>query len=294
MTRAEARTRGLGVLATLRRTRVTGGRRSPSTWTGTRRAEGNTDAVGQLGRRAPPADPTCSGGSVIRSSRKNDSRRGERVARPRMSSSKLALREQAREGQRRLLFIVPWAALGGADRFNLDLDRATVKRRMGDNRRHDAARRPSMDAGVQCTHARCVRVLALPEAFGLSAFPRLRHSLATARRHAHIQLVFAYKALAYLRRAAGDVPIVDFCHMEQEEWLNGGYPRLSVEGRELIDLHVTSSQHLKDWEVRRGVDPERVEVCYTNVQPRATRASASRRAPSCVAVGRSAFPETCR
>lgn len=170
---------------------------------------------------------------------------------------------------RRLLFIVPWAALGGADTFNLDL--------IAQLRRKDWE--ITVVTTLHGSHALLPRYTSLtPDVFACSHFlwpsdyPRFFDYIIRSRQPDAILIsnsVFAYKALAYLRRAAGDIPIVDFCHMEQEEWLNGGYPRLSAEGREFIDLHVTSSLHLKDWEVRRGVDPERVKVCYTNVQPRA-------------------------
>jgi glycosyltransferase involved in cell wall biosynthesis/GT2 family glycosyltransferase len=169
---------------------------------------------------------------------------------------------------RRLLFVVPWAAMGGADTFNLDL--------IAHLRRKDWE--ITVVTTLHGSHALLPRYTSLtPDVFACSHFlkpsdyPRFLDYVIRSRQPDAILIsnsVFAYKALAHLRRAAGDVPIVDFCHME-EEWLNGGYPRLSVDGREFIDLHVTSSQHLKDWEVHRGADPERVEVCYTNVQPRA-------------------------
>ena len=187
--------------------------------------------------------------------------------------------------KRRLLFIVPWTALGGADRFNLDLVAQLVKRGW----------ELTVVTTLHGDHQWMPEFGALtPDVFACSHFlkpsdyPRFLDYVIRSRQPDAVLIsnsVFAYKALAHLRRAAGDVPIVDFCHMEQEEWLNGGYPKLSVEGRELIDLHVTSSQHLKDWEVRRGVAPERVEVCYTNVEPRPPAPRLPRRAPSCVAVG---------
>ena len=171
--------------------------------------------------------------------------------------------------KRRLLFIVPWTALGGADRFNLDLVAQLVRREW----------EITVITTLHGDHQWMPEFSALtPDVFACSHFlepsdyPRFFDYVIRSRQPDAILIsnsVFAYKALAYLRRAAGAVPILDFCHMEQEDWLNGGYPRLSVEGREFIDLHITSSQHLKDWEVRRGADSERVEVCYTNVQPHA-------------------------
>jgi glycosyltransferase involved in cell wall biosynthesis len=178
--------------------------------------------------------------------------------------------------KRRLVFIVPWTALGGADKFNLDLIAQLTKREW----------EITVVTTLHGDHQWMPEFSAMtPDVFACSHFlkpsdyPRFLDYVIRSRQPDVILIsnsVFAYKALAHLRRAAGDVPIVDFCHMEQEEWLNGGYPRLSVDVREFVDLHVTSSRHLMDWEVRSGVDPERVEVCYTNVQPRAAASGMSR------------------
>ena len=55
--------------------------------------------------------------------------------------------------------------------------------------------------------------------------------------------------------------------MEEESWKRGGYPRMSIERQELLDLHIVSSDHLRNWMVERGAEPERIRVCYTNIDP---------------------------
>jgi len=74
-----------------------------------------------------------------------------------------------------------------------------------------------------------------------------------------------YHLLPYLRAHFPNVTFLDFCHIEEEHWGNGGYPRIAVEYQELLDLNIVSSNYLKGWMVERGADPQRIGVCYTNI-----------------------------
>ena len=169
---------------------------------------------------------------------------------------------------RRLLLIQPWAAVGGADKFNLDLI-AQLRSRSWET---------TIVTTLDGDHSWLPQYTRLtPDVFALSHFLRpedyprfLRYIIRSRQPDAvvisHSQ--FAYEALAYLRRVAGETPIVDYCHIADEGWLDGGYPRMSVDRREFLDLHIASSKALRDWMVVRGCDPERVEVCYTNIDAR--------------------------
>ena len=74
-----------------------------------------------------------------------------------------------------------------------------------------------------------------------------------------------YELLPYLRAHAPDVTYVDYCHIEEESWKGGGYPRMSVDSQELLDLNIVSSRHLAEWMKLRGADADRIRVCHTNV-----------------------------
>ena len=169
---------------------------------------------------------------------------------------------------RRLLLIQPWAAVGGADKFNLDLI-AQLRSRSWET---------TIVTTLDGDHSWLPRYTRLtPDVFALSHFlrpqdyPRFLRYIIRSRRPDAVLIshsLFGYEALAYLRRAAGEIPIVDYCHIADEGWLDGGYPRMSVDRRELLDLQITSSEALKDWMVMRGCDPARIEVCYTSIDPR--------------------------
>jgi glycosyltransferase involved in cell wall biosynthesis len=166
---------------------------------------------------------------------------------------------------RRLLFIVPWVTTGGADKFNLDLV-AQLKAREWE------VTVVTTLPGASAWAPRFLRltpdVFILPHLLQPSEYPRFFQDAVGSRRPDVILIsnsVFAYHALPYLRRLALGIPIVDFCHSVHPYWLNGGYPRLSVERTSALDLHIVSSEHLRCWMVKRGVDRARIEVCYTNV-----------------------------
>src|SRR5581483_10892455 len=59
----------------------------------------------------------------------------------------------------------------------------------------------------------------------------------------------------------------DYLHMEEDYWKNGGYPGMSLRAGNQLDRRVVSSNYLQQWMVVRGADPERIQVCYTNIDP---------------------------
>jgi glycosyltransferase involved in cell wall biosynthesis len=169
------------------------------------------------------------------------------------------------KSKRRLLLLLSWITTGGADKFTLDFVSHLVAREWevtvvttlpGDNAWAPRLLRLTPD------------VFILPHLLQPGEYPRfLRYAVESRRPDAILihNSVFAYRALPYLRRLARGIPIVDFCHSVHPYWLNGGYPRLSLERAGAIDLHIASSEHVRCWMVERGVDRARTEVCYTNV-----------------------------
>ena len=167
----------------------------------------------------------------------------------------------------RLVMIVPWMAMGGADKFNLDLLEQFTQRGWevsiattlsGDNPWLPIFARSTPDLFILQNFLRRVD------------YPRFLRSLICSRQ-ADVVLVsqseLGYQLLPYLRAYCPQVACVDYCHMEEAYWKNGGYPRLAVEYQELLDLNVVSSVHLKNWMEQRGAQADRIRVCYTNIDP---------------------------
>ncbi|MCS6924965.1 MAG: glycosyltransferase [Candidatus Binatia bacterium] len=167
--------------------------------------------------------------------------------------------------QRRLLLLVPWLACGGADKFNLDVLRqlrqrewevSVVATKQGDMRWLPQFARYTPD------------VFILPHFLRLVDYPRFLRYVIQSRQIDAVLISnseLSYLLLPYLRAYCPHVAFLDYCHMEEEYWKSGGYPRMAVEYQELLDLNVVSSAHLKAWMVARGAQPDRIQVCFTNI-----------------------------
>jgi glycosyltransferase involved in cell wall biosynthesis len=166
---------------------------------------------------------------------------------------------------KRILLILPWMAMGGADKFNLDLMDQLLKRGFEVT---VATTLPGNYAWYREFAARTPDIFVLPHFLRMRDYPRFLHSLICSRRLdvvlvSHSEL--GYRLLPYLRSRCPDTVFVDLCHMEEEHWNDGGHPRQAVAYQDILDLNVVTSQHLKSWMAGRGADPAAIEVCYTNV-----------------------------
>ncbi len=165
----------------------------------------------------------------------------------------------------RLLLIAPWMAMGGADLFNLNFLAQWRAR------------------GYQCSvvtifdynyawyreYTRLTPdIFILPYFLHPTDYPRFLDYL-IASRHFDIVMVsnseLGYKLLPYLRARHPSVTYVDYAHMEETYWNNGGYPRMGVAYQSVLDMNVVSSHHVKEWMEQRGANGEQIEVAYTNI-----------------------------
>ncbi len=165
----------------------------------------------------------------------------------------------------RLLFIIPWMAMGGADRFNLafveDWCRrgyeVTVVTTIGQNYawyREFARLTPD--------------IFILPYLLPEHEHPRFLDYLMTSRQYDMVMVsnsAWGYALLPYLRARHPDAAYVDLNHMEEEYWESGGHPRRALAYQDVLDLNLVVSEHLKQWMVERGGDAAQIEVVYINV-----------------------------
>lgn len=180
---------------------------------------------------------------------------------------------------RRILFLVPWMVVGGADRVNLDLIEGLVERG------HDV----TVCATLRADHRWEYKfseltpdVFVLPNILHLTDFPRFLAYLLHTRKVDTVVITgstIGYQLLPYLRGAAPKVAFVDLSHVEEPHWLNGGHPRFGVGYQDILDLNVATTRHLAQWMAARGADPGRIRVMYTGVRPpRSSRSLKDRKA----------------
>ncbi len=192
-------------------------------------------------------------------------------ARPRWHASyedvpdELPAANRLEKSKPRLLLILPWLTMGGADKFNLDVTEQLVRRgfeiSIATTLRGDCSWAPEF--------ARFT-----PDVFVLGNFlrlvdqPRFLRYLIESRRPDVVLISnseLGYLLLPYLRARCAGPAYLDFCHMEQEDWNNGGYPRHSVALQSCLDRTLVSSRHLREWMIDRGADPQKIEVAHINV-----------------------------
>ena len=75
----------------------------------------------------------------------------------------------------------------------------------------------------------------------------------------------AYRLLPFLRQRFPQLTILDYVHFVTPNWMDGGFPRLSVLFNSALDLSVVTSQQVRQWMTARGADQSRIEVCTVNV-----------------------------
>lgn len=169
-------------------------------------------------------------------------------------------------GVKRLLLVAPWMQMGGADKFNLDLLAQLTR-----------------DRGYECTvvttawseDAWMERFLAItPDVFSLRRFltwgdyPRFLEYLIASRGYDALLLSnseLGYGVLPWLRAHHPALPILDYNHMEEPEWHDGGYPALSAAAGPLLDGRLTCSEHLREWEIARGAHAETTQTVYCGI-----------------------------
>jgi len=167
----------------------------------------------------------------------------------------------------RLLMLVPWLTFGGADKFNLDMMSQLMRR--GWEISVVATLRGDQSWLPQFTRL-TPDVFVLDHFLRLIDYPRFLRYLIHSRQPdvvfvSHSEL--SYLLLPYLRCHAPEPAYVDYTHMEEEDWKGGGYPRMTVQYQEMLDLSITASQHVKNWMVEQGAEESRLRVCYINIDP---------------------------
>lgn len=166
----------------------------------------------------------------------------------------------------RLLLLIPWMNMGGADRFNLELTKQLTRRGFQITVCATIAGGPWLNEFLKYTSD----IFILPNFLRPLDYPRfLRYSIES--RQVDIVLIsnsmLGYILLPYFRSVCPTVAYADYNHMVVPHWRSGGFPRFGVNYQPYLDLNIVSSEQVKQWMISQGADAERIEVCYINVDP---------------------------
>ena len=169
---------------------------------------------------------------------------------------------------KRLMMIVPWLTLGGADEWNLNVVRkltedgyhVTLVTTLY-NQPHSMVRLPQF---MQFTHD----VFNLPLLLAQEQHPRFVDYLIASRGVRFVVVtnsMAGYQMLPYLRQRHPNVVFIDYVHMQEDGWNFGGYAKQSLIMSGFLDKTLVASKHLLQWYMSRGASPERTESLYIGV-----------------------------
>ncbi len=178
----------------------------------------------------------------------------------------------------RMMLILPWMCMGGADKFNLDLCRL-LKARGWDLTIASTA--PAKDEWRPLFQQYTQDIFQPHHFLHWADYPVLLRSLIHAREPDVVLISnseLAYHILPYFRSYCPEPLYVDYVHMEEEHWKSGGHARHSAGLHDQLDLTMVTSEHLKAWLVERGAEPERVVNCPIGVDHARWRPDAALRA----------------
>lgn len=168
-------------------------------------------------------------------------------------------------GKINILMIIPWMVMGGADKYNLDLVRGLDK--------------DKFDITIITTEpAKNIHRQKFEEfatVYDLTSFLDQRYWLAFINyiiEKNNISIIFntnsetGYSMLPYLKAKNPNVPIIDYVHMEEWYWRNGGYSRDSSSVAAVIDKTLTCNEgsrrvFIKDFKRK----PEEIQTVYIGV-----------------------------
>lgn len=171
------------------------------------------------------------------------------------------------KSQPRLLFLMPWLVMGGAERFALNLIDQLQRRGW----------QITVVATARAEHVwwhefaqRCEDLFILPNFLPIKDYPRFLGYLIESRQFDVLMLQGShegYRLLPILHSLFPHLLMVDYLHFVTPDWMQGGFPRLSLLYQDCLDVSVTSCEQVRQWMIAEGANPGQLKVAYIGVDP---------------------------
>jgi glycosyltransferase involved in cell wall biosynthesis len=164
--------------------------------------------------------------------------------------------------KKRIVLLMPYMQIGGADAFNLNLIRelqhkhweVTVVTTLRDSH-------PWFAEFYKLTQ----RVYHIANLAGPKYYwPVMRLIMREVRPNVLFisNSAVGYHLLPSLRIEFPKTICVDYNHMEEISWENGGHALSGVYWQEYLDISFVASNHLKNWMVSKSAQSDRIKTCY--------------------------------
>ena len=165
-----------------------------------------------------------------------------------------------------VMMLLPWMEMGGADLFNLDVCRKIDKERFEVSILTTV---PGEQSWRQRFEDYVTDIFDLPSFLEPKEFPEFISYFIKSR---EIDVLFlsnsydGYYLVPWLRAQFPKLAIIDYVHMEEWYWRNGGYARTSGAMGELIEKTYVCNERTRRVLINDfGRDPESVETLYIGV-----------------------------
>ena len=166
---------------------------------------------------------------------------------------------------RRILLILPWLVMGGAERFALNLMDQLINQKWGIS---VLATAPTDHLWLNEFEKRSEDVFILPNFLPIKDYPRYLGYLIQSRQYDVVMIqgsIEGYRLLPILRKLFPALPLIDYIHSVLPDWMKGGFARLSVLFKDYLNLSIVSSKQVFNWLIAEGVEKQKLEVCYIGV-----------------------------
>lgn len=165
-----------------------------------------------------------------------------------------------------ILFLFPWFSMGGADKFNLDLIKKIDKNKFaisiittekGDN------------DWLQLFREETPEIFNLPNFMSANDYPEFIDYFIKSR---DIDILFAsnstdgYYLLPWIRKNHPELAIIDYVHMEEWYWRNGGHARSSAVMGEIVERTYVCNSATREVMINQFQrKPESVETVHIGI-----------------------------
>lgn len=174
---------------------------------------------------------------------------------------------KVKKDKKNILCIFPWLTLGGADKYNLHL----LEKLYNEGYKITIITTvPSKYVWRQKFEKYATEIFDLTTFLDRKDWPAFISYLINSR---GIDLIFqsnstyGYYLLPWIKCKYPNIPIIDYIHMEEWYWRNGGYPRDSIAVEKYIDYTYTCSKHLIDeMKLKMGKKNDKIDVVYIGTE----------------------------
>ena len=167
---------------------------------------------------------------------------------------------------KRIMWLIPWMMMGGADKFNFD---AIVGLKKNGFQNFILATQPSENEWRQKFEDCADEIFVLPDFLDPAHYLEFVSYYIQTREIDAIILTNSYDGyymMPWIRQRFPDVAIVDYVHMEEWYWKNGGYARASANIAGITEKTFVCNSLTRDVMIDNfGRDPETVDCLYIGV-----------------------------